>query len=365
MSIGPVPWRRALVASSVTTSSASSACSPRPHAARVLRTSSRACPSSAGSSAIRQVTQDSPVRVEGMQCSWPWSYRPRAPVVSPFGHRLSCTIPGVPTYGSRSCPAPFIAGSIVDSAAVSTLLATTCCSAGTERKLGVRHCELTASPGGRLARDNQGRQMARHASATPTAGRGSEGRISGYVLKAIRESIGQTQEQLAECLGVSAATVQGWESGRRPLMAMSVGNLMALRADLRRLGAAPALLDALTQGLEADLFVGEVLATPHDQARPGGHLLGGWVVTRPFTEMTAWPIGEAAPHAVAHSTRQALRHGPVPSGPAFGADERRHIVTHLQMVAERADRRTAEGLLLARQAYYLLGFDSSPETTAW
>ena len=207
--------------------------------------------------------------------------------------------------------------------------------------------------------------MARQASATLTGSRGSEGRISGYVLKVIRESLGQTQERLAERLGVSAATVQGWESGRRPLMAMPAGNLMALRAEFRVLGAAPALLDALTQGLEADLFVGEVLATPHDQARSGGHLLGGWVVTRPFTEMTAWPIGGAAPHAVAHSTRQALRHGPVPSGPAFGVDERRHIVTHLQTVAERADRRTAEGLLLARQVYYLLGFDSSPETTVW
>src|SRR6266516_4040798 len=54
-----------------------------------------------------------------------------------------------------------------------------------------------------------------------------------------------------------------------------------------------------------------------------------------------------------------------PSGPAFGADEREHIVTHLQTVAERADRRTPGGLLLARQAYYLLGFDTSPETMAW
>jgi transcriptional regulator with XRE-family HTH domain len=207
--------------------------------------------------------------------------------------------------------------------------------------------------------------MARQASATLTGSRGSEGRISGYVLKVIRESLGHTQDRLAERLGVSAATVQGWESGRRPLMAMPAGNLMALRSEFRSLGAAPALLDAFTQGLEADLFVGEILATPHDQARSGKHLLGGWVVTRPFTEMTAWPIGGAAPHAVAHSTRHALRHGPVPSGPAFGVDERRHIVTHLQTVAERAARRTVEGLLLARQAYYLLGFDSSPETTVW
>jgi len=151
---------------------------------------------------------------------------------------LACR-PMVPAHR----PAPFIAASIVGSAAVSTLPATTCCSAGTERKLGAGHCELTASPGGRLAGDNRGRQMARHASATLTGSRGSEGRISGYVLKVIRESLGQTQEQLAERLGVSAATVQGWESGRRPLMAMPAGNLMALRAELRGLGAAPALLD--------------------------------------------------------------------------------------------------------------------------
>src|SRR6266480_1090440 len=262
MSIGPVPWRRALVASSVTTSSASSACSLSLHAARILRTSSRACPSSAGSSAIRQVMQDSPVRTGSMQCSLAWRNRPRAPIVSPSGHRLSCTIPGVPTYSSRSssgsvhrCVDRRLSGYV-------NLPATTCCSTGTERKLGVGHCELTASPGRRLAADNRGRQMARQALATLTGGRGSEGRISGYVLKVIRESLGQTQERLAERLGVSAATVQGWESGRRPLMAMPAGNLMALRAELRGLGAAPALLDALTQGLEADLFVGEVLATP-------------------------------------------------------------------------------------------------------
>lgn len=207
--------------------------------------------------------------------------------------------------------------------------------------------------------------MARDASATLTASRGSEGRISGYVFKVIREGSGLTQEQLAERLGVSAAAVQGWESGRRPLLAMPAGNLMALRAQLRHLGAAPALLDALLQGLEADLFVGEILATPHHRADPDGHLLGEWVVSRPFTEMTAWPIGGAAPHAVERSLPRTLRHGPVPSGPAFGVDERRHIITHLQTVAERAGRGTSAGLLLARQAYYLLGFDTSPQTLAW
>jgi hypothetical protein len=43
--------------------------------------------------------------------------------------------------------------------------------------------------------------MARQASATLTSSRGSEGRISGYVLKVIRESLGQTKERFAERLG--------------------------------------------------------------------------------------------------------------------------------------------------------------------
>jgi transcriptional regulator with XRE-family HTH domain len=172
--------------------------------------------------------------------------------------------------------------------------------------------------------------MARQASATLTSSRGSEGRISGYVLKVIRESLGQTKERFAERLGVSAATVQGWESGGRPLMAMPAGNLMALRAEFRVLGAAPVLLDALTQGLEADLFVGEVLATPHDQARSGGHLLGGWVVTRPFTEMTAWPIAGS-------------RHWPLRAAPArhYGTVQS-HPGQHSASTSERTSSRVCE-----------------------
>lgn len=204
--------------------------------------------------------------------------------------------------------------------------------------------------------------MAQDASASWTARRGSEGRISGYVLKVIREGSRLTQEQFAERLGVSAATVQGWESGRRPLLAMPAGNLMALRAYLRHLGAAPAILDALLQGLEADLFVGEILATPHHRAHPDGHLLGGWVVTRPFAEMTAWPIGAATPYAVERSTRRTLRHGPVPSGPVFGVDERQHIavaggVSHLPAFADALPREPHErpGRSQARSSLTVIG----------
>jgi transcriptional regulator with XRE-family HTH domain len=207
--------------------------------------------------------------------------------------------------------------------------------------------------------------MTRRAHAALTGGTSSEGRVSGYVLKVIRESIGQTQEQLAEGLCVGVATIQGWESGRRPLLAMSAGNYLALRTRLCRLGTGPGLLDTLTHGLEADLFIGQALATPRHLADPTGHLLSTWVLTRPFTETAAWPIGGKAPRPLQRTVRRTLRRGPVPGRPTLGADERRHVIAYMQEVAERADRRTTGGLLLARQAYYLIGFDASPDTMAW
>lgn len=42
-------------------------------------------------------------------------------------------------------------------------------------------------------------------------------------------------------------------------MAMPTGNFLALRTRLRGLGAGPGLLDTLTEGLAADLFIGQAL----------------------------------------------------------------------------------------------------------
>lgn len=55
------------------------------------------------------------------------------------------------------------------------------------------------------------------------------GAVSGFLLKLIRESAALTQVQLAEKLGVDVASVQGWESGRRPLAALRAVDLMRLR----------------------------------------------------------------------------------------------------------------------------------------
>jgi transcriptional regulator with XRE-family HTH domain len=188
--------------------------------------------------------------------------------------------------------------------------------------------------------------------------------VSGYVFKLVRESANRTQQQLAADLRVSAATIQSWESGRRPLMAMPAGQFLALRSRLSRLGAAPTLLAALTLALEADHILAQALATPHHQADPGEHPLGSWVLSRPLTTMTAWPLGGKTPDVLSGIQPAVGRRGPVPAGPALSADERRHVIGHLQAVAERASRHDPDGLLLRSQAYYLTGFDQAPGTRA-
>lgn len=64
------------------------------------------------------------------------------------------------------------------------------------------------------------RATALTASHQPPA-RPLSGTISGRLLKLVREQLCLTQERLAESLGVDKTTLQGWESGRRPLLAAS------------------------------------------------------------------------------------------------------------------------------------------------
>nr|WP_281390248.1 helix-turn-helix transcriptional regulator [Nocardiopsis aegyptia] len=182
-------------------------------------------------------------------------------------------------------------------------------------------------------------------------------------MKAVRRSVGHTQETLAERIGVDVTTLQGWESGRRPLMAVSTGQYLRLRHLLRRLGAGPHLLTQLDTALEADRFIGYVLAADH-QIDLDGHPLATWVITRPFTDLVAWPFIGVAPTAIAEATPPGRR-GPSASGPELAADERQHISAHLRAAAEQAPRDTVKGALLRRQAHYVTGFDTSAETAEW
>ncbi|MEV6819195.1 helix-turn-helix transcriptional regulator [Nocardiopsis dassonvillei] len=204
-----------------------------------------------------------------------------------------------------------------------------------------------------------------------TAGQGSapwahadrEGRVSGYVLKTIRQAVGLTQEQLAEQAWVDVSTLQGWESGRRPLMAVPAGSYLRLRHLLHRLGTTSRLLAQLDTGLEADRFIGYVLSSdgPIDL---DNHPLATWVITRPFTELVAWPFTGTTPNELREAA-PLRRRGPSGTGPGLAADERRHMVDHLQAAAEQAAHESVEGALLRRQAHYLAGFDDSSETVEW
>lgn len=199
--------------------------------------------------------------------------------------------------------------------------------------------------------------------ALPRADADREGRVSGYVLKTIRQTVGLTQEQLAERARVDVSTLQGWESGRRPLMAISAGAYLKLRHLLHRLGASPRLLAQLDTGMEADRFIGYVMAAegPIDL---DNHPLATWVITRPFTELVAWPFTGDVPNQL-KEVAPLRRRGPSGAGPDMGVDEKRHMVSHLQAAAEQAAKDSVEGALLRRQAHYVAGFDKSSETVEW
>jgi transcriptional regulator with XRE-family HTH domain len=197
-----------------------------------------------------------------------------------------------------------------------------------------------------------------------TSGTSSEGRVTGYVFKVLRESLPRTQQQMADDLAVTAVTIQGWESGRRPMMAIPAGTFVALQNRLRDLGADPVWVQTLIQAVDADLFLGQILDTPHSAAEPAGHLLGSRTLTRSMTGLVGWPFNGQPPLDLPAGAGRSRR-GPVADRPALATDERRHVLEHLRAVAERADRHTASGHLLIRQAYYLISFDSSPDTAAW
>ena len=106
--------------------------------------------------------------------------------------------------------------------------------------------------------------MTSHSHSALTGGTGIPARprggvISGYVFRLIREQLGHTQDTLAERFRVSADTIAGWESGRRPLTAVPVGQMLVHRHRLMQLGTGPALLLALERAMEADVLLASAL----------------------------------------------------------------------------------------------------------
>ncbi|MFI9553752.1 helix-turn-helix domain-containing protein [Nonomuraea endophytica] len=189
-----------------------------------------------------------------------------------------------------------------------------------------------------------------------------EGRIAGHTLKILRESVGLTQEQFAERLRVEATTIQGWESGRRALLATPTSTYLALRSSLMGLGVQPRWLTHLDDGLEADRFLGFVLGNSHPSGDIDEHPLAARVVTRSFTDLVAWPFTQTTPTGL---TEAAQRSGRGARAPWLPKDERAHFLDHLKRVAEEADTAHPGQALLRRQAHYLVGFDQGAETAEW
>ncbi|RJQ76385.1 XRE family transcriptional regulator [Pseudonocardiaceae bacterium YIM PH 21723] len=190
---------------------------------------------------------------------------------------------------------------------------------------------------------------------------GCRGVVSGYLFKIFRQSIGLTQVELAEKLGMDVATVQGWESGRRPLMALRAGDLSRMSIQLAALGVPPALFAVLHQAIDADLILCDGIEAGGRVIPAEDHPLAAGVHRRELTTLITWPFTGVAPGQLAQLPPP--RRGPTSDRPLLGADERRRFFDHLLVIAD-AYRKPEHGLM-RRQAIYLLGFDDRTPSAEW
>gem|GEM_PF-5278795 len=188
--------------------------------------------------------------------------------------------------------------------------------------------------------------------------------IAGYVLKLARESIPASQEAASEAIGVDRATVQSWESGRRPFSSVTVRQAAAVRLGLARQGAAANLLALLGPASEADHLLDAVIDLEPESADVSRHPLGFLVLDHTLTDLIAWALTGQRPDFLGPFVGQARR-GPVASGPTLGLDERGAFFTNLRVVVDRLSGCPDDSLLLHRQACFLAGLDPSGEAAAW
>lgn len=205
----------------------------------------------------------------------------------------------------------------------------------------------------------------RSGSATLTGGQGSRtiGVVSGFVFKLARQSTSLTQEKLAEILRVDVSTIQGWESGRRPLAAINAGDFLRLSSRLARLGAPASTGRHLREAIEADQVLSTGITAGATWIDPDTHPLAANVHRRTLTNLITWPITKHIPQHLNEFTQNATRRGPAATAPALRTGERTRFLDHLMIVAERGVH--ADEALLRRQAVYLLGFDERPQASEW
>lgn len=163
------------------------------------------------------------------------------------------------------------------------------------------------------------------------------GTIAGFVLRTARESVPLTQAGMAEALGVDLATVQGWESGRRPVANMRAVDLLGLRRRLAGLGADAAVVALLDAAMDADRIITATL-----RPAAGAHPLAEWVHTRDTAHMLAWALTGIRPPSLAGIPSPRLR-GPAAASPLLPEPDRTAFFERLRTTAEAAPRTDAQG----------------------
>lgn len=162
--------------------------------------------------------------------------------------------------------------------------------------------------------------------------------LAGAVLAAIRRHVGLTQQGLADAMQRSSVkTIQGWESGRRPLTRLTFEELDQLQRVLTLATASSNYLAVLNDALKADRIVAQL-----DTTDPRAHPLATVVPNRTLTELLAWPMTGQPPRQLADLQPQLH----VPSG------YRDHLAAALRRAADQAGRDVA-GAMVRRQAHYL------------
>jgi transcriptional regulator with XRE-family HTH domain len=186
------------------------------------------------------------------------------------------------------------------------------------------------------------------------------GIIAGFVLKLARRAAGVTQERLAESLAVDVSSVQGWESGRRPLTALQIGDFQRIRACLTRLGVPASIGHHLHEAIEADLVLATAVGAGRRSVGTEEHPLAAGVHRRSLTNLITWPITGILPAQLRLFTAKIPPRGPAATRPALHPGEEVRFFDHLLATAGQA-----EHALLRRQAVYLLGFDTRQDTAGW
>lgn len=189
------------------------------------------------------------------------------------------------------------------------------------------------------------------------------GTVSGFVFKLARRSAGVTQDRLAESLGVDVTTIQGWESGRRPLASVRTGDFMWLGARLTRLGAPVSTGCHLRDAIAADLVLSVGITAGGHRSIPDPHPLAAHVHRRRLTNLITWPLTGELPAQLLEFVPKVPRRGPVAPGPLLPHQEVHRFFDHLMVLAQRDAR--PDDALLRRQAVYLLGFDRRTHVIEW